>query len=83
MAGDKELITIENKTYELQQYKGDHSNEYLLSEIKDGKIEGQCRLFNRGVISLAWTEKDGECVGGILVYDQGKVMRAETWESNM
>ena len=55
----------------------------MLSEIKDGKIEGQCRLFNRGVISLAWTEKDGECVGGILVYDQGKVMRAETWESNM
>ena len=83
MAGDKELITIENKTYELQQYKGNHSNEYLLSEIKDGKIEGQCRLFNRGVISLAWAEKDGECVGGILVYDQGKVMRAETWESNM
>ena len=83
MVGDKELITIENKTYELQQYKGNHSNEYLLSEIKDGKIEGQCRLFNRGVISLAWTEKDGECVGGILVYDQGKVMRAETWESNM
>lgn len=83
IVGDKELITIDNKTYELQQYKGDHSNEYLLSEIKDGKTEGQCRLYDRGVITLAWTEKDGGCVGRILVYDQGKVIRAETWESNM
>ena len=83
IAGEKETVTIDNKTYELQQFKGDHSNEYLLSEIKDGKVEGECRLFNRGILSLAWTVKDGKRVGRIIEYDQGKVKRAETWESIM
>ena len=42
--------------YELQLFQGDHSNEYLLSEMKDGKVEGRCQLFNRGILCLAWMD---------------------------
>ena len=46
-------------------YQGDHSNEYLLSEMKDGKVEGRCQLFNRGILSLAWMMKNGKRIGGV------------------
>ena len=51
--------------YEVTLYQGDHSNEYLLSEMKDDKIEGRCQLFNRGILSLAWTMKNGRRIGEI------------------
>ena len=51
--------------YEVTLYQGDHSNEYLLSEMKDDKIEGRCQLFNRGILSLAWKMKNGRRIGEI------------------
>ena len=62
-------------------YQGDHSNEYLLSEMKEGKVEGRCQLFNRGIVSLAWIMKNGKRVGGITEYKNGKVLQKEGWDS--
>ena len=62
-------------------YQGDHSNEYLLSEMKDGKVEGRCQLFNRGILSLAWIVKNGKRVGGVTEYENGKAISKEGWDS--
>ena len=62
-------------------YQGDHSNEYLLSEMKEGKVEGRCQLFNRGILSLAWMMKNGKRVGGVTEYKNGKAISKEGWDS--
>ena len=67
--------------YEVTLYQGDHSNEYLLSEMKEGKVEGRCQLFNRGILSLAWMMKSGKRVGGITEYENGKAISKEGWDS--
>ena len=67
--------------YEVTLYQGDHSNEYLLSEMKNGKVEGRCQLFNRGILSLAWMMKNGKRIGGITEYKNGKALQRENWNS--
>ena len=67
--------------YEVTLYQGDHSNEYLLSEMKEGKVEGRCQLFNRGILSLAWMMKNGKRVGGVTEYENGKAISKEGWDS--
>ena len=62
-------------------YQGDHSNKYLLCEMKDGKVEGRCQLFNRGILSLAWIMKNGKRIGGITEYKSGKAIQKENWNS--
>ena len=62
-------------------YQGDHSYEYLLSEMKDDKVEGRCQLFNRGILSLAWTMKNGRRIGEITEYENGKAIQKENWDS--
>ena len=62
-------------------YQGDHSSEYLVSEMKDGKVEGRCQLFNRGILSLAWMMKNGKRIGGITEYKNGKALQRENWDS--
>ena len=62
-------------------YQGDHSNEYLLSEMKEGKVEGRCQLFNRGILSLAWIMKNGKRMGGVTEYENGKAISKEGWNS--
>ena len=62
-------------------YQGDHSNEYLLSEMKNGKVEGRCQLFNRGILSLAWMIKNGKRIGGVTEYKNGKALQRENWDS--
>ena len=62
-------------------YQGDHSNEHLLSEMKDGKVEGRCQLFNRGILNLAWMMKNGKRIGEITEYENGKALHRESWNS--
>ena len=62
-------------------YQGNHSNEYLLSEMKNGKVEGRCQLFNRGILSLEWVMKNGKRVGEVTEYENGKALRKESWNS--
>ena len=78
---EKKKISINGVEYEVTLYQGDHSNEYLLCEMKEGKVEGRCQLFNRGILSLAWMMKNGKRVGGITEYENGKAISKEGWDS--
>ena len=78
---ERKIITLKKVEYEVQLFQGNHSNEYLISEMKDGKVEGRCQLFNRGILSLAWMMKDGKRVGGITEYENGIALQKESWES--
>ena len=78
---EKKKISINGVEYEVTLYQGDHSNEYLLSEMKDGKVEGRCQLFNRGILSLAWIVNNGKRVGGITEYENGKALFRDSWDS--
>ena len=78
---EKKKILIKGVEYEVTLYQGDHTNEYLLSEMKDGKVEGRCQLFNRGILSLAWMMKNGKRIGGITAYENGKAIQKENWDS--
>ena len=81
IAREKKKISINGMEYEVTLYQGDHSNEYLLSEMKEGKVEGRCQLFNRGILSLAWMMKNGKRVGGVTEYENGKAISQEGWDS--
>ena len=81
IAREKKKIPIDGVEYEVTLYQGEHSNEYLLSEMKDGKVEGRCQLFNRGILSLAWMVKNGKRIGEITEYENGKALRKESWNS--
>ena len=72
---------IDGVEYEIQTYQGKHSHEYLLSETKDGKVEGRCQLFRHGILSLAWTVKNGKREGEITEYFDGKALHRENWKS--
>ena len=79
---DKRMRTrIDGVEYEIQIYQGKHSHEYLLSETKDGKVEGRCQLFRHGILSLAWTVKNGKREGEITEYFDGKALYRENWKS--
>ena len=78
---EKKLISIMGVQYEVTLYQGNHSNEYLLSEMKEGKVEGRCQLFNRGILSLAWVMKNGKRIGGVTKYENGKALQKENWNS--
>ena len=69
---EKKIISINKVEYEVTRYQEDHSNEYLLSEMKEGKVEGRCKLFNRGILSLAWTIKNSKRIGEMTEYKHGK-----------
>ena len=81
ITGEKKKISANGVEYEVTLYQGDHSNEYLLSEMKDGKVEGRCLLFNRGILSLAWMMKNGKRIGGVTEYENGKAIQIESWNS--
>ena len=81
MSGAKKKVIVNNEEYEVQLFQGEHENEYLVSELKDGKIEGRCQLFDRGILSLAWTVKNGKRTGDVSVYNKGKAVQRENWDS--
>ena len=78
---EKRIKAINGVKYEIRLYKGDHASEYLVSEMKGDTIEGSCQLFNRGILSRAWTIRDGKEVVDTTKYDHGKVLERENWNS--
>ena len=64
----------QSREYELQLYQGEHAKEFTVCELKDGKVEGRCQLYNRGIISLSWMMKNGKREGGITEYVKGKAV---------
>ena len=80
VCGERKVIQVEGKEYEIQKYQGEHQNEYLISEMKDGKVEGRCELFDSGLLTLSWIMKDGKRIG-LTEYEKGKVLVKKGWES--
>ena len=81
VCGEKKVIQVNEKEYEIQKYQGEHQNEYLISEMKDGKVEGRCELFENGILRLSWIMKDGQRIGRISEYEKGKALFKEEWKS--
>ena len=81
VCGEKKVIQVDEKEYEIQKYQGEHRNEYLISEMKDGKVEGRCELFENGILRLSWIMKDGQRIGRISEYEKGKALFKEEWNS--
>ena len=81
VCNEKKVIKVEGEEYEIQKYQGEHQNEYLISEMKDGKVEGRCELFENGILRLSWMMKDGQRIGRISEYEKGKALFTEEWES--
>ena len=81
ITSEKKRIVVENVEYELTLFQGDHANEYLLCEMNDGKVEGRCQLFNRGILNLAWIMQNGKRTGSVTEYENGKAIQKESWES--
>ena len=81
VCNEKKVIQVEGEEYEIQKYQGEHQNEYLISEMKDGKVEGRCELFENGILRLSWIMKDGQRIGRISEYEKGKALFTEEWES--
>ena len=60
---------------EIVTYQGEHCDEYLVREVKNGR----CSLFYKGIVKLSWKEVNGVKVSGFTVYEKGKALRSEDW----
>ncbi|KAM7453794.1 hypothetical protein BLSTO_05453 [Blastocystis sp. subtype 1] len=70
-----EKRTVNNEEVEIVMYQGEHCDDYLVREMKNGR----CSLFYKGIIQLSWKEVNGVRVGGFTVYENGKALRSEDW----
>lgn len=50
-------------------------------EVKNGCYDGKARLFDRGMVKLEWDYVDGKRQQEITVYDKGKALYCERWDS--
>ena len=70
-------------------YQNDHKSEYLIAQYKNGKINGEARLFEHGVLKLRWKCEDGIQCGKFYVYEDGvlqytaKCAKGAQWNGNM
>ena len=62
---------------EITTYQGEHCNEILLRNVKNGR----CELFDEGVLQFSWTEIDGKRIGEFVEYSKGKATFCENWNS--
>ena len=68
---------VKGRRVEITTFQGTHSDEYV---VKEGR-SGDCRLFRKGVLKLHWKEYNGKKVGGFTVFEKGRALRKESWES--
>ena len=70
-----EKRVVNGEEIEITTYQGEHSDEYLVREVKSGR----CSLFYKGIVQLSWKEVNGVRTGGFTLYDKGKALRSEDW----
>ena len=70
-------ITCDDVEYEVTTFQGDHKDEYMVKELKTGR----CQLFCKGIITLAWMVSGGIRIGGFTLYEKGKVLKTESWDT--
>ena len=80
--GKQEIRTYGNKKYAIQQYQGNHEDEYTVMEVDENGIEnGMAQLFKNGIIQLSWKMENGKRCGTLTIYKNGVVNQMTTWES--
>ena len=70
-----EKRVVSGEEVEIVMYQGEHCDEYLVREVKNGR----CSLFYKGIVKLSWKEVNGVKVSGFTVYEKGKALRSEDW----
>ena len=70
-----EKRVVNGEEVEIVMYQGEHCDEYLVREVKNGR----CSLFYKGIVKLSWKEVNGVKVSGFTVYEKGKALRSEDW----
>lgn len=75
---DKQLTNErDNKSYSITTFQGEHKDEFVVKETNSGT----CQLFYKGVLHLSWKEIDNKREGVFTVYDKGKAVLMESWDS--
>ena len=72
-----ERKNLNDTEVEITTYQGEHCNEILLWNVKNGR----CELFDEGVLQFSWTEIDGKRIGEFVEYSKGKATFCENWNS--
>ena len=72
-----ERKNVNGTEVEITTYQGEHCNEILLRNVKNGL----CELFDEGVLQLSWMEIDGKRIGEFVEYSKGKATFCENWNS--
>ena len=69
--------SVDMGEFEITTFQGEHCGEYMVKEVNSG----ECRLFRKGILKLSWKEKNGKRVGEFTVYEKGRALRKESWDS--
>ena len=69
--------SVDMGEFEITTFQGEHRGEYVVKEVNSG----ECRLFRKGVLELSWREESGQRVGEFTVYEKGRALRKESWDS--
>ena len=69
--------SVDMGEFEITTFQGEHRGEYVVKEVNSG----ECRLFRKGILKLSWKEKNGKRVGEFTVYEKGRALRKESWDS--
>lgn len=70
--GEKEFATV--------SYKGTHSNEYAIFEIKNDQYDGTAELYDEGVLKMRWNMSGGDREGTFVLYEDGVATREGKWD---
>ena len=71
----------QGKRYSIQQYQGEHGDEFSVMEIDGNGVEnGIAQLFKKGVIQMFWNMKNGKREGVLTLYKKGLVDRLIRWD---
>lgn len=81
IVSSKQEKQMNGRNYEIQYFLNQHKNEYLITELKNGIYDGQSQLFDRGLLKMKWKWVEGRRQGDVVVYDRGKVIYTENWDS--
>jgi hypothetical protein len=71
-SGEKEFVTV--------SYKGIHSNEYVIFEIKNDQYDGTAELYDEGVLKMRWSMHNGDREGSFVLYEDGVASREGRWD---
>ena len=69
--------SVDMGEFEITTFQGEHCGEYVVKEVNSG----ECRLFRKGILELSWKEKKGKRVGEFTVFEKGRALRKESWDS--